>query len=184
VETEGTNALVARALDGDAEARDLLLGRIRPRLVLWVAARISPSLRSTTDAEDLVQEVLLAVHRDLPGFRGTPGASFGAWLFRIAENRIRDAADRAGAAKRRAGPVPVPLTTTPSTAAQRGEDLERLRVAIAALPEDHRAVVRLRRLEERSDAEVAAAMGRTENAVRILYCRALKGLRAALTESV
>jgi RNA polymerase sigma-70 factor (ECF subfamily) len=176
---ESTNGLVAGALAGDAPARNALLERLRPRLVLWVAARMSPALRATLDAEDIVQEILLAVHRDLPGFRGTPGASFGAWLFRLAENRVRDAADRAGAAKRRAVPLPAGAVTTPGAAASRSESLERLRAAVEALPEDHREVVRLRRLEERDDAEVAAAMGRTENAVRILYCRALKALRAS-----
>ena len=40
----------------------------------------------------------------------------------------------------------------------------------------------LRRLEEREISEVATAMDRSENAVRILYCRALKALKQFLDD--
>jgi len=39
---------------------------------------------------DVTQEILLALHRDLEGVRGEDGRSFRAWVFRVAENRIRD----------------------------------------------------------------------------------------------
>jgi len=180
VEAESTDAVLGKALEGDPASRGLLLERLRPRLVLWASARLSPDLRARTDPEDLAQDILLAVHRDLASFRGGPGAPFGAWLFRIAENRIRDAADYHGAAKGRAGPLPWEPPTSPSAAALRSEAVARLRDAVGRLPEDYRRVVQLRRLEERPDAEVAALLNRTENAVRILYCRALKSLRAEL----
>jgi RNA polymerase sigma-70 factor (ECF subfamily) len=110
--------------------------------------------------------------------------AFYAWFFRIAENRIRDLVDYYGAKKRR-GEAPRPLThTTPAAAAVRSEQLIRVRTALGRLSDDYRRVIQLRRLEEREVAEVAALMERSENAVRILYCRALKALREELDTEI
>jgi RNA polymerase sigma-70 factor (ECF subfamily) len=176
-----TNRLLRAVLEGKAEAEPLLLERIRPRLVLWLAARMSPALRANVDPEDLVQEVLFAVHRGLVTFVGSEPAQFFRWTFRIAENRIRDAADRTRALKRRPVAAPAAEQTSPSSAAGRVERIEEVRRAVEALPEDYCTAVRLRRLEEREYEEVAEIMGRSANAVRVLYCRALQRLREALT---
>jgi RNA polymerase sigma-70 factor (ECF subfamily) len=175
-----TYALVERARRGEARARSELLESLRARLVLWCAARMSADLRAKADPEDLAQEIVLAVHRDLDAFEGEGRRRFYAWLFTLAENRVRDLADHFAAAKRQAVPLPRRDDTTPATAASRRESVVLLRGAIERLPEDHRSVVRLRRLEELEFDEIATALGRSENAVRILYCRALKGLRAEM----
>ena len=66
----------------------------------------------------------------------------------------------------------------------RSEAVTRLGDAIANLPEDYRRVIELRHLEERETSEVAQILERSENAVRILYCRALKELRRVLPASL
>jgi RNA polymerase sigma-70 factor (ECF subfamily) len=172
-----TRDLVEFARGGDTSAASLLLERLGPRLVLWVAARLSPKLRELFDPEDVVQEILLAVHEGLPELDDRGERAFFAWVFRIGDNRIRDLADYQGAAKRKARPPPRVSQTTPATAAMRSEALLRVRAAIERLPEDYRTVIQLRRIEERDTEEVAKEMGRSENAVRVLYCRALKELR-------
>ena len=91
-----------------------------------------------------------------------------------------DLADHYGALKRQ---LPPPLSfsqTSPSNAAARGEQVTRMMAAIARLPEDHRQVIVLRKIEERPADEVAMILGRSENAVGILLCRALKQLSEAL----
>jgi RNA polymerase sigma-70 factor (ECF subfamily) len=179
-----TYALLDGARAGDARARGELFESLRARLVLWCASRMSADLRAKVEAEDLAQEILLAVCRDLDTYQGTDRRSFYAWVFRIAENRIRDAADHFGAAKRQPVELPRSWQTTPGTAAVRNESVQRLAEAIERLPEDHRRIVQLRRLEERDFADIARTVGRSENAVRIVYCRALKALRAQLDESL
>ena len=62
------------------------------------------------------------------------------------------------------------------------ETFQHVHRALETLSEDHQSVIRLRYLEERDVAEVAAIMERSENAVRILYCRALKALKKALPD--
>ncbi len=42
------------------------------------------------DAEDLVQEVLVKLIRELPGYQPGPGQSFRGWLFRVSVNQCRD----------------------------------------------------------------------------------------------
>lgn len=168
------------ALDGDALLRGELLERLRPRLVLWVTTRLSPALRAKVEPEDVVQEILLAVHKDLPSVADRDSRAFQRWLFTVAENRIRDLADHFNALKRREGPPPDPLSfsqTSPSTAAIRSELSTRLRAALGRLSEPHRQVIQMRRFEEREVGEIARLMERSENAVRILYCRAIAELK-------
>ena len=179
-----THALVQGARGGDDVARGELLERLRPRLVLWAASRMSADLRSKVEPEDMAQEILLALHKSLDRFEGADGRAFFAWMFRVAENRIRDTVDHFGA-KKRQRILPASFSqTSPSAAVARSEAVVRLQEAIETLPEDYRRVIQLRRLEERDTAEVAELLDRTENAVRILYCRALKALRVAMPDSL
>src|SRR5262245_36725566 len=73
-------------LGGDRERNDLL-ERLRPRIVLWAAARLSPAMRAKVEPDDVAQEVLMAAHRGLAGFQGTDHRAFLAWVFKIGENR-------------------------------------------------------------------------------------------------
>ena len=168
---------VQRALGGDAAARDELLGRVRPRLVLWAASRMSGELRAASDPEDVAQEVLLAVHRDFERLAPRASGEFLPWLFGVAENRVRDLADRVRAAKRNGDPPPERSVRSVSSLAGLKEDADRLLRAISALSDDHREVLRLRRFEDLSSAEVGRRMERTEGAVRLLYFRAVAALR-------
>jgi len=171
---------LAAVLEGDEEAREQLLERLRPRLILWASSRMSERLRARVTPEDVAQEVLLAIHRSVEQFRGKDGRAFRAWLFTVAENRIRDMAAEANALKRRMPEPESRSQTSPSGHAMKAESVIRIRDALTRLPEDYRRVIQLRRFEELDTEEVAAAMDRTPNAVRILYCRAIQALRGEL----
>jgi RNA polymerase sigma-70 factor (ECF subfamily) len=172
-----TLLLLDRARRGDDGARESLFQRLRPRLVLWIASRLSAELRASTDPEDLAQEVLLAAHRGLDRLDGEGGPAFYGWFFRIAENRIRDQVDYFRAKKRQVVARAEDPPTSPSMALERDETLARMREAIGRLPDDYRDVLRLLRFEERGVAEAARLLGRSEGAVRILHLRALRALR-------
>jgi RNA polymerase sigma-70 factor (ECF subfamily) len=174
-----TRQLLSGALGGDADARSGLLERLRPRLVLWAAARMPEVLRGRIDAEDAAQEIILTLHSNLDQFKG---GNFRAWMFTVAKNKLRDMAEHAGALKRRTPEPQEASQTSPSMHAIRTERAVLLREAVAALPEDYRKVIQLRRFEELETPEVAKAMDRSENAVRILYFRALKMLREELVK--
>lgn len=174
-----THDLLRETLSGSEDALGRLLERLRPRLVLWVAGRLSASLRGRVEPEDVAQDTLLAVSNGIRAFQGTDPHAFFRWFFTVAENRIRDLVDHHGALKRQ---LPHPRSfsqTSPSTAASRREEVARALTALASLPDGYREVIVLRKIEERSVSEVAALLKKSENAVRVHYCRALKALREA-----
>jgi RNA polymerase sigma-70 factor, ECF subfamily len=171
---------ISRALAGDGAAREQLLARMRPRLVLWAASRMSAELRASYDAEDVAQEVLLAVHRDFDRLAPREPEQFLPWLFGVGDHRVRDLVDRVRAAKRNGEPPAAPTVRSPSSLAGLREDADRLLRAIETLPADYREVLRLRRFEDLATTEVGRRMGRTEGAVRVLYFRAVGALRDAM----
>jgi len=175
-----TYDLLQQALAGHAEARGQLLEQVRPRLVMWVTGQLSAALRGQVEPEDVAQEILLALHKDLDGFKGPDKRAFHGWLFTIARNRIRDLADRARALKRRLPPPKSFDAASPSGAESRREDVATMMAALSELEEPHRGVIMLLRIEERSTEELAQLWNVSENAVRIRYCRALKALRTKL----
>jgi RNA polymerase sigma factor (sigma-70 family) len=140
---------------------------------------MSDALKRTSTPEDIWQETLLHAWRDRERCEWHGIGSFRNWLLQIAVNRIRDAADRAGADKR-GGSGAVALqarvdgsrstagsaldaalvqSTTPSRIAWHKEQADAMRAAIQALPELVREVVRLRLFEERSPDEIALELG-------------------------
>lgn len=186
-----TGRLLDAALARDDGALGDLLERLRPRLVLWAATRLSPELKAHVDPEDVAQIALLAVHRDFAGFTGSDGGRLLAWVFSVAENRIRDLSRRFGAGKRTpaaADEVARALAgrrrfsqTSPSQAAVRSEAVRRMHRAIERLSETHQTIVRLRNLEMRDYDEIVAAMELASvGAARTLHCRAMIALRHAM----
>jgi RNA polymerase sigma-70 factor (TIGR02960 family) len=99
-----TELTLSRACAGDEDAFRALTDPHRRELQLHLYRIVG----SAQDAEDLLQETLLAAWRGLDGFEGR--ASVRAWLYRIATNRALDAL-RAG---RRRPPQPSGLTDVPS----------------------------------------------------------------------
>ena len=91
----------------DAAAWTRFTDLYAPLLYHWARRLVA----QPTDAADLVQDVLAAVVRSLPGFRYNPAQSFRAWLRSILLNRWRTCRRR---------PPPLPLTTDPAAARTNG----------------------------------------------------------------
>ena len=134
-------------------------------------------LGSRTAAEDVTSEVFLKALAGLHGFRG---GSVAAWLLRIARNLVIDLHRRRRptasleAASERADPG-----MTPEAAAVARAEREALRVALDGLPDDQRAAVVLQ-LAGWSGEQVAAALGKTPQAVYMLRSRALARMQKSL----
>jgi RNA polymerase sigma-70 factor (ECF subfamily) len=153
-----------------------------PLLLVWARRQ---GLREA-DAEDLVQEVLLKLVRELPAYQRTEGQSFRGWLFRVTANQCRDF-------RRRTATRPLPPDDGLSGVAadSPGAEMEeaeyrRLLVgrALDAIRRDfnestwtafHGLVV-----EGRPAAAVAAGLGLSVNAVWLARQRVVRRLREEL----
>lgn len=163
----------------------------------FVHLRLGRALRAKEESQDLVQSVCREVLADLPHFEPRAGASFRDWLFRLAENKIRDRWRHWQREKRNvAREVELDATEiedasvcadlanlcTPSRVAAGREELARLERAFCELPDDYREVIVLARLRGLTHAQIAEHLGRTELATRTLLSRALARLALAMED--
>src|SRR5438874_11870195 len=79
-----TDALLAQAAAGDADARGRLLGRHRERLARMVACRLDRRLLARIDPSDVVQEVLVEADRKLERYLSDRPLPFYPWLRQLA----------------------------------------------------------------------------------------------------
>lgn len=181
--------LLERARNGDADALGQLLEQYRHYLRLRAQAQVGRSLRVRLDPSDLVQETLLEAQRDFSQFGGSCEGELTAWLRRILVRNLADQLKHHHSLKRdfqREEPLEAlveqanaalaaPLST-PSAQVSRREQAVVLAQAMAQLPPDYREVISLRYLEGQSFDLIAATMGRSSGAVRMLWTRALERL--------
>ena len=167
--SQGELDLVSRAARGDRDAFALLLRRYQ-RPVVGFAYRY---LGNREDAEDAAQDAFIRVYFSLAKLRQPE--RFSAYLFATALNICRRRAR-----KPRSAPQADATAESPECQTLRQEEHERLLAGIAGLPEDLRAVVSLRAVEELGFAEIGEIVGATEGACRVRYHRARELLKAAL----
>jgi RNA polymerase sigma-70 factor, ECF subfamily len=133
------------------------------------------------DAEDATERTFVAALAAIDGYRDD-GATFRAWLFRIAHNELANAL-RSRQRQRAAWleTVPEPVTQAdPAGLLTIAEEARGLRRALEQLPEGRRQVVVLRFVDGLSAREIGAVLGRSEGAVRVLQHRALRQLAEML----
>ena len=175
-------ATVAGAVGGDAVAVGRLLAQVRPLVVRYCRARVGRQERSFASADDVAQEVCLAVLTALPSYRDQ-GRPFLAFVYGIAAHKVADA--HRAAARNRSEPVAdVPdepdERAGPEQRAMRGELSGEMAELLKVLPPKQREIVVLRVVVGLSAEETADAVGSTPGAVRVAQHRALTRLRAAL----
>jgi RNA polymerase sigma-70 factor, ECF subfamily len=187
--------LLARIRAGDAAAFERLFGRHRAYLMRMVELRMDARLRQRVDPSDVVQETHIEAARRLDQYIENPEMPFRLWIRQIARDRLLMAWRRHGEAGRRAlgREMPLPDQTSlqvahrvlaggpsPSQQMVRDELIQRVREAVAALPERDREILIMRNLEGLSNKEVAEALGLEPAATSKRYGRALLRLRGLL----
>ena len=129
-------------------------------------------------AEDITSDVFIRALEHIDTCKGK-GATFTAWLYRIAHNRVIDFF--------RSNRKNIPLDETP---ASRMEDIKQdplkhverqeLLNVITELPENQRQVILLKFIIGFDNREISQVIGKSEGAIRILQMRALASLRKKL----
>lgn len=176
------DTLMQRTAAGDEEAFRLLVAR-------WeqpVYAFLKHMLGSPDEAQDLAQDTFLKVYDQARHYR--PDGRFRSWLLRIAGNNARSVLRRRKILRwvgfdlvqhDRAAPG-----DDPARELERREEQDRVRAAVAGLPERQRQAVVLQRFQGCRYAEIAEIMDTSVPAVESLLQRATAALKAALSHDL
>ncbi len=187
------NLLVEARQDGN-EPLGRLLQLYRNYLTILATTQINPRLRRRMAPSDLVQEAMLAAHRDFERFRGQSEREFLAWLRQILINCLHHAIETHLKAKKRDLRCEVSIEQvsealdksvlnfanvladrgpSPSAPARQRERSVALADQLAKLKPHYRDVIVLRNLQGLSFDEVAARMDKKPSTVRMMWLRAI-----------
>lgn len=178
---------------------DVSWSNLHDKVVRWVAeATHGQNLPTDKSLDDLTQEVLLQVFRDIGEFKVEPGASFSGWVRMVASRKLNDYWRRARAKKRGGGKLRhlgdfdetggrehfaderVPRQSMLVRYQELQESLQR---ALAELSDKHKRVIELRLFQGKSFAEIMPLLGyNKEVTVRSLHMRALQRLQELMAE--
>jgi RNA polymerase sigma-70 factor, ECF subfamily len=172
--------LVTRSRQGDRDAFGDLVRIYQDRLFNSLARIVA----SRVDAEDLVQEAFVQAYLKLASFRGN--CSFYTWLYRIALNlaysnarrrQVRKALERT---REVSEDIPADSTMSPSERIERAEESARIRRALSALSQEHRALLVLRGVEGFDYQTIAEVLHLNPGTVRSRLHRARAHFREKL----
>jgi len=175
---------------GDDDALRALSDRFSARLTGWVRQRLMPGMRRRVAASDILQEAYLSALPRLADFEDRGEGSFGKWFSRIVEIKIADAvrqhvkASKRGVGREvtRSARCPTNRIAAPAPSPSQvlvGDELrEAVRTALDQLPQDSRRAIELLQHECLSVEDAAIRMGRSREAMKKLYGRALSRLEA------
>lgn len=169
--------LMTAGLDGDSAAYRLLLERLSPHLRSYYRGRLARAGRGASEAEDLLQEALLAIHTRRHTY--DRAELFTPWMHAIARYKLIDHLRRTNASR-----SDVPIEDADELTAHADHDgvessidLQRL---MAGLSAKMRQAIQYVKLEGLSVAEAAHRSSMTEAAVKINIHRGLKALSGAI----
>ena len=175
------STLIQLALVGQTECFTVLMNRHLPA----VKRRIRSIVPNTTDAEDVLQMVLLKAWRHLSTFRSE--SSFRTWMTRVATNEALQSCRRL-----QASPICRALhdldafassSESPLHSLTRAETAQVVRKAVVDLPVKYRQILILREFEQLSAREIAQSLQSSIPMVKTRLFRARLMLLAALQRS-
>lgn len=177
--------LMRLAIAGDEAAYQKLLSALVPVLRALTRRGLMRCGQSADDAEDIVQDILIAVH--VKRHTWMPDAAFSPWLFAIARNKLVDSLRRRG---RR---VFVPVEDFEHVIEDRAQgvrDDERFEHQtsdvlphLANLPKGQRDAVQAIVIEGHAPNEAAKRLGMSEGALRVALHRGIKALAKIVREN-
>ncbi|UOZ10853.1 MULTISPECIES: RNA polymerase sigma factor ShbA [unclassified Amycolatopsis] len=181
---EDLDPLVKDAGEGNPAAIHTLLKMIEPVVVRYCRARMGGRDLSYLSADDVAQEVCLAVLKALPDYQDR-GGSFLYLVHAIAANKVADA--YRAVARDRSEPVPElperPLIGNEPENRALSLDLgARLGRLLATLPRVQQEILALRIAVGLSAQETAEALGISAGNVRVTQHRALARLRGMISD--
>jgi RNA polymerase sigma-70 factor (ECF subfamily) len=169
-------ALMVAALQGDGNAHHALLSKIAVKLRTFFGRRLG---RDAADVEDLVQEVLIAVHTRRDTY--DPARPLTSWVYAIAHYKLADCFRRNSRRE---------LVSLEDTMELFAADENEQRSAqqdvgqlLATLPEAQQTAIKLTRIEGLSTTEAAQRSGQSESLIKVNVHRGMKRLMMHYAEA-
>lgn len=170
-------ALMTASFGGDAAAHRTLLDRLSRHLRAYYKGKLARIGRGATEAEDLVQEALIAIHTRRHTY--DPAEPLTPWVHAIARYKLIDHLRRT-----RSSQAGLPIEEASEVIAQDDHvstesayDLHRL---LNQLPDKMRRSIQYVKLDGLSITEAAALCGMSESAIKVSVHRGLKALAASI----
>lgn len=170
--------LTSLAVQGDRSAIESLLGELRPMVVRYCRARLGRVSGQYHIADDVAQEVCIAVLSALPRYRDM-GRPFASFVFGIASHKVADALRSSvrSAVPTQDLPDGPDDGPGPEETVVRYIEVEYARRLLARLPDNQRELLLLRVVSGLSAEETGNVLGMSPGAVRVAQHRALARLR-------
>jgi len=175
--------IAARAVTGDGQAVEALLAAVHRLVHRYCRARLFRFPGSEHAADDVAQEVCIAVLSALPRYRDD-GKPFEAFVYRVAANKVADAQRSIYRQAQPQADIPdtVDRADGPEDLAVRSSDAAHARSLLEQLPDTLRELLVLRVAVGLSAEETGRALGMSAGAVRVAQHRAVQRLRLIATE--
>ena len=176
---DSTVGLLPLASQGNGEAVSALLERMRPFLTRIGHGRLPGWARGRAETDDLVQESLIRAVRHIPRFQSQTPRDLRNWLHTVFKNLVIDETryfKRTGVPQELREHVPDDAVS-PEARAVEQEQADVFEIALQGLSARDRQLVVLRLQHGYSFQELADRFGKTPDAVRMAYNRALKRFR-------
>lgn len=167
--------LLIRGLDGDAVAYRAFLKALADHLRGFLRRRLASRLG---EVEDLVQEVLLAVHNARASYRAEQPAT--AWVYAIARYKLADYFRMFARHEGLHDPIDDEAAIFAYEDREQAEAVRDVEKLLATLPDKQRLPIMYVKLEGHSVAEAAKMTGLSESAVKVGVHRGLKALAARI----
>ncbi|WP_158633471.1 sigma-70 family RNA polymerase sigma factor [Tautonia sociabilis] len=186
-------SLLGEARSGCPRSRAELFELCRAYLLLIANHEMERKLRSKAGASDIVQETILDAYHGFERFRGKSEAEFYAWMRRILKNNLANFSRSYRETRKRHANLEISIedafdngcdpaddSESPSGVAIRHELERDIGRYLGQLPSHYREVLLLRHWEEFTFEEIAAVTGRSVDASRQLWWRAVDRLSKLL----
>lgn len=188
------NEVVEKLQAGGDIAVAELFSEFQPRLERMVEFRLDRRLRGRVDSSDIIQESYIEIARRIDDYTSNPTVAFYVWVRQITWQTLVSVHRRHLGQKRHPGmeirlarkdtngtaysiaDALIAQLTSPSGAAQRQEEYDQMREALASMEETDREVLALRHFEQLGNNEVAEILEISRTAASNRYVRAIKRL--------
>lgn len=169
---EGENKYIDQAKNGRKESFGVIYSYYLPKIYRFVFLKVS----NKTAAEDLTHEIFLNAWKNLRGYAKTE-FPFSSWLYQIARNEVIDfyRTQKKNISLEDVGENAVEFQSAANMDSQ--ISLEKIKSTIKSLKPEQQDVLIMRFIDDMDYDEIAAAMKKSQGAIRLIQHRALNILK-------